>query len=140
MPESAIKFYAFEYLKRQISSDGESGTIGERFVAGAMAGVISQASIYPLEVAKTRLAVAATGEYNGIFHCLSKVYTTEGFFALFKGISPSLIGIIPYAGVDLTVNNSTFQFVVFSHFSHQTRKGLLHPQKILAKEKPEQIT
>lgn len=54
-PESAIKFAAYEQVKRLIKGDSkENLSIYERFCAGALAGGISQSSIYPLEVLKTR--------------------------------------------------------------------------------------
>ena len=49
----------------------------------------AQLCIYPMEVAKTRLAV---GNYNGIIDCLLKVYRLEGGMALFRGLAPSLAG------------------------------------------------
>lgn len=50
-PESAIKFMAYEQIKRLIrqNSNRELG-MHERFVAGSIAGGISQTVIYPLEV------------------------------------------------------------------------------------------
>ena len=52
---------------------------------------------------KTRLALATTGQYRGMFHCMSNVVKSEGPLALYKGMLPSLIGIIPYAGIDLAI-------------------------------------
>jgi len=102
-PESAIKFWAFETLKTVVSQDASQISVAERFVAGALAGLTAQTAIYPMEVAKTRLAIAASGEYKGILDCLSSVYRSEGTRALYKGLAPALTGIIPYAGVDLCV-------------------------------------
>lgn len=50
-PESALKFMAYEQLKQYIKGDStrELGMY-ERFVAGSIAGCISQTCIYPLEV------------------------------------------------------------------------------------------
>lgn len=54
-PESAIKFAAYEQVKRLIKGESkENLAIYERFCAGALAGGISQTAIYPLEVLKTR--------------------------------------------------------------------------------------
>lgn len=55
-PETAIKFASYEQVKRFIKGDSkENLTIYERFIAGALAGGISQTAIYPMEVLKTRL-------------------------------------------------------------------------------------
>jgi hypothetical protein len=70
IPESSLKFFVYEHLKsvimnsKDIQNSSEiKGT--ERFVAGAMAGAISSAAIYPLEVIKTRLA-APNSPFNGL--------------------------------------------------------------------------
>ena len=102
-PESAVKFFAYERLKLIVSKDPQKLTGKERFIAGALAGVVAQTAIYPLEVTKTRLAIAPDGTYRGIADCLYKVYKYEGPRSLFRGLGASLSGIVPYAGVDLSV-------------------------------------
>ena len=59
--------------------------------------------LFFVQVVKTRLAVMKTGQYKGILDCLMKVQQKEGFLALYKGYLPNLLGIIPYAGIDLTI-------------------------------------
>nr|SVE77400.1 EOG090X0MQF [Daphnia lumholtzi]SVE78657.1 EOG090X0MQF [Daphnia lumholtzi]SVE79288.1 EOG090X0MQF [Daphnia lumholtzi] len=55
-PESAIKFMAYEKLKQYIKAGSPTRDLGmyERFVAGSIAGCISQTTIYPLETLKKR--------------------------------------------------------------------------------------
>ncbi|KAK2502226.1 LOW QUALITY PROTEIN: hypothetical protein MC885_010485 [Smutsia gigantea] len=55
------------------------------------------------QVLKTRLAVGKTGQYSGIFDCAKKILKHEGMGAFYKGYVPNLLGIIPYAGIDLAV-------------------------------------
>ncbi|XP_029999467.1 calcium-binding mitochondrial carrier protein SCaMC-2-A-like [Sphaeramia orbicularis] len=102
-PESALKFMAYEQIKRLIGSDKETLSILERFVAGSLAGVIAQSSIYPMEVLKTRLALRKTGQYSGIADCAKQIFRREGLGAFYKGYVPNMLGIIPYAGIDLAV-------------------------------------
>uniref|UniRef100_A0A667YQU7 Solute carrier family 25 member 25a n=1 Tax=Myripristis murdjan TaxID=586833 RepID=A0A667YQU7_9TELE len=102
-PESALKFMAYEQIKRLIGSDKETLSILERFVAGSMAGVIAQSTIYPMEVLKTRLALRKTGQYSGISDCAKQIFRREGVAAFYKGYVPNMLGIIPYAGIDLAV-------------------------------------
>jgi solute carrier family 25 phosphate transporter 23/24/25/41 len=52
---------------------------------------------------KTRLAVGETGRYNGILDCIWKVYKQEGLKMLYRGYVPNIMGIIPYAGMDLAI-------------------------------------
>jgi len=56
-----------------------------------------------VQVIKTRLAVGKTGQYKGLLDCGIKTYQKEGFFALYRGYLPNILGIIPYAGIDLTI-------------------------------------
>ncbi|XP_028829564.1 calcium-binding mitochondrial carrier protein SCaMC-2-B isoform X5 [Denticeps clupeoides] len=102
-PESAIKFMAYEQIKRLIGSDQETLGISERLVSGSFAGAIAQSSIYPMEVLKTRLALRKTGQYSGITDCAKQIYRMEGVAAFYKGYIPNMLGIIPYAGIDLAV-------------------------------------
>ena len=106
VPESAIKFWTYDAVKRFICRDFSAPTARERLLAGAAAGAASCIAIYPLEVAKTRMAVAAAGQYQGIIHCLQRTVAAEGVSALFKGLYASLIGIMPFAAVDLALFNS----------------------------------
>ncbi|XP_060519367.1 mitochondrial adenyl nucleotide antiporter SLC25A25 isoform X2 [Cylas formicarius] len=102
-PESAIKFAAYEQVKRLIKGDSPTLSIYERFFAGAIAGGISQTAIYPLEVLKTRLALRKTGQYRSIADAAYKIYVSEGVRSFYRGYTPNILGIIPYAGIDLAV-------------------------------------
>ena len=55
------------------------------------------------QVMKTRLALRQTGQYRGIWDCACKLYRLEGARCFYKGYVPNLLGIIPYAGIDLAV-------------------------------------
>jgi len=107
-PESACKFMAYDALKRNrmIVADPDNPRMYERLMAGGMAGATAQTMIYPMEIAKTRLALARSGEYRGIVHCIQTIVSQNGFGALYKGWAASIAGIIPYAGVDLAVYNA----------------------------------
>ncbi|XP_043913924.1 calcium-binding mitochondrial carrier protein SCaMC-2 isoform X3 [Protopterus annectens] len=102
-PESAIKFMAYEQIKRLICNEHETLCIQERFIAGSLAGAIAQSSIYPMEVLKTRLTLRKTGQYVGMVDCAKQILRKEGVAALYKGYIPNVLGIIPYAGIDLAV-------------------------------------
>ncbi|XP_071821145.1 calcium-binding mitochondrial carrier protein SCaMC-2-like isoform X2 [Apostichopus japonicus] len=102
-PESAIKFVAYEQIKKLLHREGHELQVHQRFLAGSSAGVISQTSIYPMEVLKTRLALRKTGQYKGIVDCAIKIARTEGLRSFYRGYIPNILGVIPYAGVDLAV-------------------------------------
>ena len=52
---------------------------------------------------KTRLALRKTNEFNGIFDCAKKLYKHGGVTVFYRGYIPNLLGILPYAGIDLAV-------------------------------------
>lgn len=52
---------------------------------------------------KTRLTLRKTGQYSGMFDCAKKILKREGLKAFYKGYVPNILGIIPYAGIDLAV-------------------------------------
>jgi len=52
---------------------------------------------------KTRLAIRKTGQYTGLLHAAAVIYQKEGLRSFYRGLFPSLLGIIPYAGIDLAV-------------------------------------
>lgn len=100
-PETALKLTVNDRLKKVVAQDPLSITPGERFVAGAAAGACAQTLIYPLELIRTRLALCESGRYRGIAHAAASIVRTEGWPAFYRGLTPSLIGILPYAGVDI---------------------------------------
>ncbi|XP_040202580.1 calcium-binding mitochondrial carrier protein SCaMC-3-like [Rana temporaria] len=102
-PESAIKFMAYEQIKKVIRGQQETLRVRERFIAGSLAGAIAQTVIYPMEVLKTRLALRHTGQFSGMTDCARHIMRTEGLRAFSKGYLPNLLGIVPYAGIDLAV-------------------------------------
>jgi solute carrier family 25 phosphate transporter 23/24/25/41 len=122
-PETAIKFMAYEQAKRKIRGDREEElTIRERFLAGAFAGVFSQTVIYPMEVLKTRLVLGRTGDHRGICDCAQKIIRAEGLKSFYRGYLPNLLGIIPYAGIDLAVYETLKRAYLKSHINDENRK------------------
>jgi solute carrier family 25, member 42 len=87
----------------------------ERLVAGAAAGGISVAVTYPLDLMRARLAVQhmVPGEslrYRGILHAFSEMYKEGGVKSFYKGMAPTLLGILPYAGISFATYGTLKQF------------------------------
>uniref|UniRef100_A0A4W2D224 EF-hand domain-containing protein n=1 Tax=Bos indicus x Bos taurus TaxID=30522 RepID=A0A4W2D224_BOBOX len=102
-PEIAVKIWSYEQYKEYLSSEGGELGILEKFASASLAGATSQSFIYPLEVLKTNLAVSKTGQYSGLLDCARKIWKLEKITGFYKGYIPSLLTVIPYAGVDITV-------------------------------------
>jgi solute carrier family 25 (mitochondrial phosphate transporter), member 23/24/25/41 len=105
MPELGLRFACFEGLRTAVCADPAAPTATERFVAGGMAGIVSQAAVYPLDVLKTRLAASGPGDYRGLVDCFRKTLAGPpgGVGALYRGMAPMLVGSFPYAAIDLAV-------------------------------------
>ncbi len=78
--------------------------------AGCISGAIEASAVWPMEYIKTQLQLAGklnTGEkpkFNGIVNGLIYTYKNHGFFALYRGLAPTLIGSIPKAGIRFGAN------------------------------------
>ncbi|CAM9674896.1 unnamed protein product, partial [Hapterophycus canaliculatus] len=79
-------------------------------VLRSFAGAASALVTYPLDLARARLAVGHARKLGGrrrtmgVPQLLRSVVTQDGFKALYRGVTPSLLGIIPYAGIAFSIN------------------------------------
>lgn len=106
----------------------------ESLQAGVLAGTVSTLITYPLDVARVQLAVlrrtTATSKissgvggggaaavssslsssstmmrgHKGIGYVLSASYERGGVLGLYRGITPTLLGMLPYSGIAFTIN------------------------------------
>jgi len=77
--------------------------------AGCIAGGIEATAVWPMEFIKTQLqlhskAKGAALPYKGMISGLSYYVRTTGFFSLYRGLAPTLIGSIPKAGIRFGLN------------------------------------
>lgn len=111
VPNSAVKFLTYEHLSREIV-DYYRQTTGKgemtpflRLMAGAGAGIVAMSATYPLDMVRGRLTVqdGASRQYRGIWHAANVIIREEGPRALYKGWLPSVIGVVPYVGLNFAV-------------------------------------
>ena len=74
------------------------------FLAGGMAGVSASAVTYPLDLARGRITGKLAGadkkkHYSGIINTVVMTAKEEGFSALYKGVTPTVLGALPYEGI-----------------------------------------
>ncbi|RDX68427.1 Adenine nucleotide transporter BT1, chloroplastic/mitochondrial, partial [Mucuna pruriens] len=101
-PSKAIELFAYDTVNKNLSSKpGEQPKlpIPPSLIAGACAGVSSTICTYPLELLKTRLTIQR-GVYDGLLDALWKIVKEEGAAELYRGLTPSLIGVIPYSATN----------------------------------------
>lgn len=97
-PSKAIELFAYETVKKQLTPEhGEHPKLPlpASFIAGAVAGVSSTLLTYPLELLKTRLTV--NEDYKNLLDAVAKIVQAEGPGGLYKGLTPSVMGVVPYA-------------------------------------------
>ncbi|KAD6795053.1 hypothetical protein E3N88_05949 [Mikania micrantha] len=101
-PSKAIELFAYDTVKKSLTPKlGEKSKprIPESLIAGAAAGISSTICTYPLELLKTRLTVQR-GVYRNLVDAFLKIVKEEGPAELYRGLTPSLIGVVPYAAAN----------------------------------------
>jgi solute carrier family 25 phosphate transporter 23/24/25/41 len=107
-PSKAIELLAYDTVKTFLTpKNGEPSRlpVPASTIAGATAGVCSTLTMYPLELLKTRLTVEH-GMYDNLLHAFLKICKEEGPMELYRGLLPSLIGVIPYAAMNYCTYDS----------------------------------
>ncbi|KAH7437252.1 hypothetical protein KP509_05G062200 [Ceratopteris richardii] len=117
IPNSAVKFYSYEQASRailwlyqtQTGQENAELTPVLRLGAGACAGIIAMSATYPMDMVRGRLTVQTSDSptrYRGMVHAATTIIKEEGPRALYKGWLPSVIGVIPYVGLNFSVYES----------------------------------
>jgi hypothetical protein len=132
-PYAGSQFFIFDAMKKRIllrkkrAREGEAGFIrrltgggknlyglstAEGLMCGSVAGAVSAFLTYPLDLARARLAVeiALKGAGNhhirrGPISVLRQLVREEGLASLYRGVVPTLGGIVPYSGIAFTIND-----------------------------------
>ncbi|CAK63141.1 unnamed protein product (macronuclear) [Paramecium tetraurelia] len=103
-PAQALSF-AFKDTYKQIFIQYDPKKQPIRFflsniAAGGAAGATSLLLVYPLDFARTRLAVdigkQAERQFTGLTDCLSKMYKSDGFIGLYRGFGVTIFGVVFY--------------------------------------------
>ncbi|KAL4444876.1 hypothetical protein ABPG77_003926 [Micractinium sp. CCAP 211/92] len=106
IPSRAIELSCYEWYKRVLRrwnrrNDTEL-RVPDKLVAtlaGGLAGVTASVAVYPMETARTRMALGtAHGHFLG---AVAHIAGREGVGALFRGLDASLVGVVPYAAIRL---------------------------------------
>ncbi|KAG7365713.1 mitochondrial carrier protein [Nitzschia inconspicua] len=80
--------------------------------AGCIAGGVEATAVWPMEYIKTQLQLQSKVKvggtplpYNGMVSGLTYTVRTTGFFSLYRGLAPTLLGSIPKAGIRFGLNS-----------------------------------
>ncbi|CAO3677950.1 unnamed protein product [Rhizopus stolonifer] len=109
IPYSASQFAAYEQFKSMLIKNGKKDLdTPSRLLAGALAGTVSVACTYPLDLVRTRLSINSAifklennKRLSGIWPTMSHIYRTEGGVrGLYRGLWPTTLGVAPYVALN----------------------------------------
>eukprot|EP00546_Thalassionema_frauenfeldii_P019093 CAMPEP_0178896398 /NCGR_PEP_ID=MMETSP0786-20121207/1145_1 /TAXON_ID=186022 /ORGANISM="Thalassionema frauenfeldii, Strain CCMP 1798" /LENGTH=279 /DNA_ID=CAMNT_0020566785 /DNA_START=260 /DNA_END=1099 /DNA_ORIENTATION=+ len=77
--------------------------------AGCIAGAVEATAVWPMEFIKTQLQLQSKTKgaklpYSGMVSGITYTIRTTGFFSLYRGLAPTLIGSVPKAGIRFGLN------------------------------------
>ncbi|PPJ53857.1 hypothetical protein CBER1_03273 [Cercospora berteroae] len=126
VPYSAVQFGSYNLYKPYFEeTPGAPLPPERRLLCGAVAGITSVTCTYPLDIVRTRLSIQtasfeslskeaaakAQKRQPGMFATMGIMYRTEGgFWALYRGIVPTVAGVAPYVGLNFMVYESVRQY------------------------------
>nr|XP_020471622.1 mitochondrial coenzyme A transporter SLC25A42-like isoform X2 [Monopterus albus] len=121
IPYAAIQFCAHEQYKRLLGGYyGFQGTVLPpipRLLAGSMAGITASMMTYPLDMVRARMAVTPKEMYSNILHVFMRISREEGLKTLYRGFTPTMLGVVPYAGLSFF----TYETLKKLHAEHSGR-------------------
>lgn len=95
IPSSALSFTVYGFLSRTFKRDLAPW---ESAACGAVAGMVAQTTVFPLDLAKKRMQAQSVPRlpdaspvphYRGTLDCLYQTFSQEGFLGLFRGVRRS---------------------------------------------------
>ncbi|KAI0704291.1 mitochondrial carrier [Cytidiella melzeri] len=87
--------------------------LGVSMMAGALAGITEHAVMFPVDSIKTRMQVFATSPaavYTGIGNAFTRISSTEGMRALWRGVSSVIMGAGPAHAVHFGTYEAVKEF------------------------------
>ncbi|XP_008298508.1 mitochondrial coenzyme A transporter SLC25A42-like [Stegastes partitus] len=131
MPYAAIQFCSHDQYKRLLGSyygyQGKALPPFPRFLAGSLAGTTAAMLTYPLDMVRARMAVTAKEMYSNILHVFARISQEEGVKTLYRGFTPTILGVIPYAGITFF----TYETLKKLH-AEKTKRSQPYPYERLA--------
>ena len=89
-PFIATNFATYDYLKNKFSVDSSLSILA----LGAISAIFSQTICYPLDTVRRRMLLKDNPYKHG-FDAFTKIIKKEGFRALYSGMVPNIIKIVP---------------------------------------------
>ncbi|KAK6465339.1 mitochondrial carrier domain-containing protein [Scheffersomyces coipomensis] len=132
-PYSAVQFAVFEKCKEimldQRPHNKHNLNVYERLMGGSLAGIVSVAVTYPLDLIRARITIQTaslskldraklTKPPTVLSTCKEVIKNEGGVLGLYKGITPTTLGVAPYVAINFALyekcreymDNSPFDF------------------------------
>ncbi|SPQ99867.1 unnamed protein product (mitochondrion) [Plasmodiophora brassicae] len=135
VPYAAIQYTSFEQFKRVwLSIQGGGDANGDiagfaKLCSGSLAGFTSVVVTYPLDLLRARLAVerdTSQPRFGSLYRITRSILASRGVAGLYTGLTPTLMGIVPYAGISFW----TFETLKSLLLSHSDRAKLSHTERM----------
>ncbi|CAK9038950.1 unnamed protein product [Durusdinium trenchii] len=119
MPYAGLQFMTFDQYQQLLEPACSSPCL-VRFVSGAAAGATATLFTYPLDLLRTQMAISMTSLWDRMPHssytaAAEEILRSEGIPGLYRGLMPTMLGILPHAGTS---------FLVFETLKPWTRRAL----------------
>lgn len=127
VPYAALHFMTYEQYRCWILDNYTALGTGPvvDLIAGSAAGGTAVLCTYPLDLARTKLAYEVVDtrgsfggsqpRYNGVRSVIGSVYKEGGVRGVYRGVGPTLIGILPYAGLKFYIYEELKRHVPEEH-------------------------
>jgi solute carrier family 25 carnitine/acylcarnitine transporter 20/29 len=89
-PSTGLYYAVYEVASRNAAGGRGAGTDAATLLAGALAGVCSWLSIYPVDVLKSRMQ-ASPGSYSSMLDCARRSFCEEGPAVFSRGLPACLL-------------------------------------------------
>jgi len=94
------------------------------FLAGAGAGIVATTTTYPFDIMRTQFAVQGSNRVFPSMHSfITETLKTKGIRGFYAGLSPALVGITPYMGLNFALYES---FVALSNKIETRLRGVIN--------------
>ncbi|KAF1911742.1 mitochondrial carrier domain-containing protein [Ampelomyces quisqualis] len=167
-PYAGIKFLAYEQIRARVIKNKSEETAARRFVSGSLAGMVSVFCTYPLEVVRVRLAFETHAQARSSVasivrkihaetprpaahhpssplaasaaHVVQHMTPPSGLANFFRGFTPTLLGMIPYAGASFLTHDSMSDLMRWPQLApYTTLPDTAREQSSTATHKPAQL-
>jgi len=169
-PSRAIWFTTYAFTKQKLEKLFQKKSSTTNLLSAVSAGFTVCTVTAPIWLVKTRMQLQSTADgaqklYKNSFDCVRRIFFEEGFFAFYKGLSASYIGIaesslqlVLYEKMkqirldskrgavvnSFQVNNnpnlSSYEFLLLSSISKLIASALTYPHEVIRTRLREQIS